>query len=712
MKRLIVPSLLLLFIPVLLFANDYKIVTFSTANAGKVQFGHPVHLSALGHDCTLCHNSVFTIGAKAAPVTMAEMEKGKSCGTCHNGKRAFPLSACTRCHITKEVAVDIPDFGAVTFSHKFHLGLGAFGCGDCHNAIFKASTDNPHASMAEMERGKSCGACHDGSTAFTVKENCTRCHTVRNIGFAADAQFSHANHLGLGTFGCRDCHSRLFIAGPNSKRYTMADMETGTSCGGCHNDITAFSVKGNCGTCHVNVKDVGFEKSDAFFSHQVHTKILNCDSCHSGIFIGGVNSRRYTMAEMEKGESCGVCHEGKTVFGVQGNCDKCHVKTKDIPFRTTAAGTVTFSHSVHRQMYGCTDCHNGIFTAGKGAKRYTMADMAKGQSCGACHDGKTAFSATSADACAKCHPLRDVTLALDARFPHAKHLGGFSCGDCHNALFKAGPGNRRWTMPQMEQGNSCGTCHDGTTAFSVKGDCDKCHKTTSDVTFNSPQAGPTRFSHKFHLGLGAYGCGDCHNGIFTTGVARETHTMADMEKGQSCGACHDGKSAFTVRENCTKCHPVKEITFAASGARFSHSVHIGMFRCNDCHDALYKPGAGNRRVSMPEMEKGQSCGACHDGKSAFSVTGSCEKCHPVTKAIKFEFPAGTASVVFSHKSHTGRGLGCLDCHGKIVTAGVSRKPHTMKDMEKGESCGACHGFSMAFSVSDPINCEKCHQERF
>jgi c(7)-type cytochrome triheme protein len=30
---------------------------------------------------------------------------------------------------------------------------------------------------------------------------------------------------------------------------------------------------------------------------------------------------------------------------------------------------------------------------------------------------------------------------------------------------------------------------------------------------------------------------------------------------------------------------------------------------------------------MKQMEKGKSCGACHDGKKAFSVKGDCAKCH-------------------------------------------------------------------------------------
>jgi len=32
--------------------------------------------------------------------------------------------------------------------------------------------------------------------------------------------------------------------------------------------------------------------------------------------------------------------------------------------------------------------------------------------------------------------------------------------------------------------------------------------------------------------------------------------MAEMEKGQSCGSCHNGQAAFGVKDkaDCTKCH--------------------------------------------------------------------------------------------------------------------------------------------------------------
>ncbi|HZV81335.1 MAG TPA: c(7)-type cytochrome triheme domain-containing protein, partial [Geobacteraceae bacterium] len=31
-------------------------------------------------------------------------------------------------------------------------------------------------------------------------------------------------------------------------------------------------------------------------------------------------------------------------------------------------------------------------------------------------------------------------------------------------------------------------------------------------------------------------------------------TMGDMDKGKSCGACHNGKDAFKSSDDCVKCH--------------------------------------------------------------------------------------------------------------------------------------------------------------
>jgi len=62
---------------------------------------------------------------------------------------------------------------------------------------------------------------------------------------------------------------------------------------------------------------------------------------------------------------------------------------------------------------------------------------------------------------------------------------------------------------------------------------------------------------------------------------------------------------------------------------FIHDTHVdGMkLTCTDCHDKLYLSKGQHKMVTMKQMQKGKSCGACHNGKKAFSVKGDCAKCH-------------------------------------------------------------------------------------
>ncbi len=230
------------------------------------------------------------------------------------------------------------------------------------------------------------------------------------------------------------------------------------------------------------------------------------------------------------------------------------MELKDIQFTTKDAGKVVFSHKSHLQKktrttanFSCKTCHE----AGKVKERhYTMAEMEKGKSCGACHDGKKAFALSR---CTQCHKVHEITYKVKetgpVAFSHKGHLRTMQCGSCHSRIFKAGP-NPRVTMAQMEKGKSCGACHDGKKAFGI-GECTKCHP-VREKTYEVKDAGNVLFSHKFHIGM--YSCAECHPRNYSPGKGNATVTMAEMEKGKSCGVCHDGKSAFTVKENCEKCH--------------------------------------------------------------------------------------------------------------------------------------------------------------
>ena len=82
-----------------------------------------------------------------------------------------------------------------------------------------------------------------------------------------------------------------------------------------------------------------------------------------------------------------------------------------------------------------------------------------------------------------------------------------------------------------------------------------------------------------------------------------------------------------------------DIVFEGQGAGqvvFNLQAHTAKgLTCASCHEgkgfsfALFEMKRGGDNITMRVMERGSSCGYCHDGKKAFSVTASldCDKCH-------------------------------------------------------------------------------------
>ncbi|MBT1073641.1 cytochrome c3 family protein, partial [Geobacter chapellei] len=87
----------------------------------------------------------------------------------------------------KDVTYDTKNAGKVIFSHKTHIGVKGVdhNCKACHDGIF-AMKGSPRVTMADMEQGKSCGACHNGTQAFPLKD-CARCHHVKEIVYKVKA---------------------------------------------------------------------------------------------------------------------------------------------------------------------------------------------------------------------------------------------------------------------------------------------------------------------------------------------------------------------------------------------------------------------------------------------------------------------------------------------------------------------------------------------
>ena len=74
-------------------------IMFKVADRGDVIYSHALHVEDLGLTCTNCHYQIYTTAKGVSRVSMVEMQKGWSCGTCHDGTRAFDVIAnCSRCH--------------------------------------------------------------------------------------------------------------------------------------------------------------------------------------------------------------------------------------------------------------------------------------------------------------------------------------------------------------------------------------------------------------------------------------------------------------------------------------------------------------------------------------------------------------------------------------------------------------------------------------
>src|SRR5512135_2212981 len=84
----------------------------------------------------------------------------------------------------KTVELDSPR-GKVTFDGKVHADKG-LKCADCHSKpkLFEMKKGGDRMTMAAMNQGKFCGACHDGKKAFSVKvaADCVKCHKGGGAG--------------------------------------------------------------------------------------------------------------------------------------------------------------------------------------------------------------------------------------------------------------------------------------------------------------------------------------------------------------------------------------------------------------------------------------------------------------------------------------------------------------------------------------------------
>ena len=200
---------------------------------------------------------------------------------------------------------------------------------------------------------------------------------------------------------------------------------------------------------------------------------------------------------------------------------------------------VVFPHWIHRARYTCRVCHLELgFSMLSGDTRITREQYLAGKYCGACHDGKTAFTVRDEEPhqCGKCH-MKD-THALEMQFE--KFAAKLPMASFGNGIDWAKALNSGYVKPK----NSVVTQHLNI-QFPEK------LRAPIKLGTTSPRS-DVAFSHEDHFA--ELDCSSCHPDIFNIKKkGTETFSMERNIYGNFCGACHM-YVAFPMND-CKRCHP-------------------------------------------------------------------------------------------------------------------------------------------------------------
>jgi c(7)-type cytochrome triheme protein len=187
----------------------------------------------------------------------------------------------------------------------------------------------------------------------------------------------------------------------------------------------------------------------------------------------------------------------------------------------------------------------------------------------------------------------------------------------------------------------------------------------ADIVFGTSVSADSAvtFSHVTHVGFAGNTCTGCHPKPFRMLHPTRRTNHAAMASGTSCGACHDGKQAFGVRE---------------AGS------------CGTCHVGRISPNL-----------------AVKDSSRAGAATAAARKLPQPHTYPAAEYSPGR--VTFRHESHVKRAGGCAACHPRPFPM-RSAPPRPDGGMHEAASCGACHNGSAAFAADDQAACGRCHIE--
>ena len=198
------------------------------------------------------------------------------------------------------------------------------------------------------------------------------------------------------------------------------------------------------------------------FDHWLHRAKYTCRLCHIDIgFSLKAGASGITAADNMKGQFCGVCHNGKTVFAActadksdSKRCDRCHSQGKSVK---PAVEFAAFTDKLPKDKFG-----NGVnWEKASESGSIKLIDFIEGVSL-----------KKPAQVAQKDFAIKPKSGGMaEIVFSHKKHAAWNGCEVCHPEIFKQG--STKYSMDDIKTSKFCGVCHTKV-AFPIE-DCSRCH---------------------------------------------------------------------------------------------------------------------------------------------------------------------------------------------------------------------------------------------
>jgi len=664
-------------------------------------------------ECALCHGdsgngnaappsdlkgrtdtSLVEIGAHQQHLADSAIRKAVACSECHVVPEQFDAANHNVGGPAQVIFGELATHAgtlAPTWDRTTHTCSDAY----CHGQTLTGGTLTKPDWIVLDGTQAACGTCHGTppSPPHAQSAACWRCHpeTVKADGTIDVEGGKHIDGvLEVITLTCTSCHGdggRVAVAGADPLVAVAPPTDTQGNTDSSHLTVGAHQTHVNpgagalssplaCADCHVVPTETTHSNGtvDLLFSGLATTggvvPAFNGTGCADtychGNFAGGNASNTPTWTAGAEAIACGTCHGNGSsprpggTHPANDNCAMCHAG-----YTSSSVATALHVNGVVDVSLGCTSCHGtpGVNAAPPVDTQGSSVSAAVGA-----HQTHLLGGAVSNGfACTTCHPDNSGNLL---------HSNGTT-----NVVFSAGLSNQGTTTTWASGGCATSYCH-GTfsngngantpswAGGAAEGQCGTCHGT---IVGNNPLPGGT------HPALGAWTCGDCHDGYTSASANKTLHVNGRVDL--TCVGCHT-----TIANGMTG------VTTVSS----SHSL-----------------GGGATNFDAG----GDWSGATLRASTNYGTATCVSMCHPIhnhtpTLATNVYDSATTRPSAAANTDFASVGGGlCLTCHTRPVDAGRPALTLAAYDAAAHNYTSNAQG-TWTYALSDASlfarNCTKCH----